>query len=258
MSFDIYLNSLDYPGQSSGNLNVTFFPPITMQEPYEVALVGGNIVNSIPNVSPTLNNNTFRYSVDGGTTWHTVTLPTGTYQTGALQTELYNAMDANGDFTVTNGVKTYAISFVANLYLLRVQTVLAANAEVDFTTGLLYQLLGYQTASVLSGGADGATFTAENNALFTNASDVFYIQTNIVDGGINLGNNPMGGIVKTVESSGLGISIGLSDPSGDYPYFPVHNRILRGMTVTVYNNFGQVADFRGESASFGFRFRPRK
>ena len=88
-----FFRSGDYPTQSSSNFQATVSPAIAVSVPYECAVVGGQmVVNSAINVSSTLNNNTLRYSVNGGSTWKTVTFPKGTYQTLNIQTQLQTTM----------------------------------------------------------------------------------------------------------------------------------------------------------------------
>ena len=56
------------------------FNPIQLKKnrPYEIALVNLEIYYSIPNINN--KNNPFRYSaINGGADWHTVDIPTGSY-----------------------------------------------------------------------------------------------------------------------------------------------------------------------------------
>jgi len=255
MSFSIYLTSS--ASSKSGVIDYFFDPPMSLDKPYEVALTGGKLTNSVPNVSPALNNNTFRYSVDGGVNYETVTLPTGTYQTTALNSELHAAMLANDDDIVVNGEPTYPIRFTANIYLLRFQVELGANCRLDLTAGELYKLLGFTTASILDGGAGGATFTADSIALFTTPGEAFYVQLDIINGGMITGTSSLSGVLKAVEGTGLGVVVSLRDASGDYNYYPVNTNVLRNLKITVFDNLLRVADFNGESVNIELKFRPR-
>ena len=105
--FKMFFRSSDFPTQSPTNLSIPLSPPLRLTEDYEVALSGGSIVNVAANLSAALNNNTVRYSVNGGATWKTVVFPNGSYQCTALNTELQNAMFANGDYTVVNGTDIF-------------------------------------------------------------------------------------------------------------------------------------------------------
>lgn len=257
MSFNLYLSSLNFPGQDPASLEYTFNPPIQLDGPYEMACVGGKIINSIPNVSSSLNNNTLRYSVDGGGTWHTVTLPEGSYQTTAIETEVRKAMDTNGDFTVVGGENVYGIDFKASNYLLRFQVILKANVQLDLSIGELYKLLGFSSPSILDGGVSGDTFTAPNIALFTTGGENYYIQTDIVRYGMAVGSDStnIAGVIRGVESTALGYPVNLRDPSGQYPYFPVNTNVLRTIRIRCFDGLGRQANFRGEAAQYELRFR---
>jgi hypothetical protein len=260
MSFNLYLSSVQFPSQDPANLEYIFNPPLVLDGNYSLALVGGKITNSVPNVSPALNNNTFRYSLDDGASWTTVTIPTGTYNTAFLNQHLQDVMFANGDYTTVppSTDPVFAISFEASIALLRFRIVLKPNASIDLTIGNFYQLLGFATPQIFDGGVSGATFTAPNIALFTTRGEIYYIQTDVIDGGLSLGENRINGVLKAVESGGIGLPISLRDPSGDYAYFPVNLKRLNRLRVQVYDNFGALANFNGETTSFELRFKKEK
>ena len=58
-----------------------YSPPISLDDTkqYEAALLSIVLFNSIPNISPHLNN-VLRYSKDGGNTWVDIMLDTGSYE----------------------------------------------------------------------------------------------------------------------------------------------------------------------------------
>ena len=63
-------------------------PPLYLnpKRNYELALVNLETYHSIPNIDST--NNTFVYSPDGGTTWKTITLPTGSYEIAQINVKV--------------------------------------------------------------------------------------------------------------------------------------------------------------------------
>lgn len=256
--FHLHINSVRYPNQNSADLEFVFNPPRQLGKRYEVACVGGKVVNSVPNISAKLGNNTLRYSVDGGNTFKVVTLPDGSYTTTGLETELRSVMKENGDYTVVNGEEIYKIDLKVSLHLLRVQIELDADTQLDLGHSNLYQVLGFSTGTILDGGASGDTFTAEGTSLFTDRGSLFYIQTDIIDNGMIVGDggNNLSGILKVKESSGLGFAVNLESPSGEDVYYPLNTKTLTRMKVRVLDAYGVLADFRGETTSFQFRFRP--
>jgi len=256
--FHLHINSVRYPNQNPADIQFIFNPPKILEKKYEVACVGGKVVNSVPNISAKLGNNSLRYSVDGGNTFKVVTFPDGSYTTSGLEAELRSAMKGNGDYSVVNGEEIYKIDLKVSLYLLRIQIELDADTQLDLGHSDLYQVLGFSTGAILDGGVSGDTFTAEGTSLFTNRGSLFYIQTDIIDQGMIVGDggNNLSGILKVKESSGLGFAVNLESPSGEDVYYPVNTQNLTRMRVRVLDAFGVLADFRGETTSFQFRFRP--
>lgn len=248
MSFKRFIRSSDYPTQSLANILYTFQPFIKLKEDLEVAISGGKIVNSVPNISPGLGNNTFAYSHNAGITWFTVTLPAGAYQTQALN-------EVVGDALVANGHTITAINFIASVYLNRLQMDLDPNFRVDFTVSTLYTTLGF-LSQIYNGGAGGALFTAPNIALFTDPTDNYFITTDIIDEGIFITNSFGGGVLKVVPGGVPGYPISLKESNGQYDYFPVNKRSIANLRIIIYDNFGRVADFRGEAYSIELHFRP--
>ncbi len=249
-----FVSSNVSPNQSASNLTTQIYPPILLPNlNYEVAIVGGSIVNSLANVSTSLNNNSFRYSPDNGTTWYTVNLPKGTYTTTGIQQQLQLALIANNNVTVSNGVNVYPITFSANLTFLKVQVQLNGGYEVDFSNGNLYQLLGY-LPQIYAGGINGETFIAPNSAQFTNRSSFYMIYCDLIQGGLQNSIVPYG-IMKIVPGGDLGYAISLVPTFNDIDYFQVKTQNITSINFMVLDAYGNIADLQGEPTSFQLRFR---
>ena len=255
MSFPLFITSVAYPNQNPANLTVPIVPFVDLADgEWEVALVGGQITNSVPNISAALNNNTFRYSVDNGTTFYTVTLPDGIYNVTGIQNQLQSALITNGTFTVANGTNFYPINFGVNIYLLRATVQLNANAILDLSSGGFAQLCGFLQQPYV-GGVNGATFTAPGNANFTNPSAYYMFYLDLIGGGGIWNQQIPTGIIRIVNGGDLGAAQSLVDPSGQYDYFPITQNKIRSLNIIVYDALGNIADFNGEETSFLFRIR---
>ena len=217
-------------------------------------------MNSQSNLSATLTNNTIKYSPNSGTTWYTVIFPDGSYTVADINTVLQNAFLSLNEYAIVNGTVTYPINFLASIYLDRVQIQLNPGYQIDLTIGLFYQLIGfnYGIYSNPSGASFPLTVTAPSIALFANASVQFAVYTDIINGGVNTNNNNLiNGILKVVDGGALGFSVSLKEPNGQYDYYPCSvTGQLRQITLSIYNNYGQISDFRGEPSSFELTFRP--
>jgi len=254
MSFPVFISSNVYPGVNPASFSASLNPQIILpQGEWEVALVDGQIVNSVNNLTATLGNNTMRYSNDNGVTWYDVTFPNGAYTTTGIQDQLQIVMYENGHYTTVNGVITYPIVFGVNLTLLRVNVQLNADFTIDLSTGSLYQLLGFLQQQY-AGGANGQIFTAPNNAQFTDASAFFMIACDAINGGIQNLQFPIG-IIKIISGGDLGVALSLQSINGNDNYFPVKNNIFPQITFQVFDAIGNICDFGGEQTSFQLRFR---
>ena len=78
---------------------------------YEIALVRLETYNSIPNI--TIENNTFVYTADGGTTWKTIILPDGAYEITHINSAIQHQLEQNNDWRAPQ--KLHYISIQPNL-----------------------------------------------------------------------------------------------------------------------------------------------
>ena len=97
------------------------------------------------NLASYYNNNIFTYYSPNTSSWKTITLPNGLYDSTFLNQQLAQAFTTNNDFTVSGTSITYPITFISSEYLDRVQMTIQANYQIDFTTSQLYQLLGFNS-----------------------------------------------------------------------------------------------------------------
>ena len=93
--------------------DTSFSPPLYLDtnKNFEIALVGLETYNSIPNI--TSENNTFVYSADSGTTWKTIALPDGAYEITHINAAIQHQLEQNNDWRVAQ--KIHYISIQPNL-----------------------------------------------------------------------------------------------------------------------------------------------
>ena len=103
---------------------------IRLYKNYEAALLLLDTYNSIPNISVN-KNNIFTYSTDGGVTWKTVALNTGTYELQAINTEIKRQI-------ITNDDDESALNLSANISRLT-SIVTIENQCIKLTSALLIQ-----------------------------------------------------------------------------------------------------------------------
>ena len=73
---------------------------LNQNKKYEAVLLSIDLYNSIPNI--TEENNKFKYSTDGGSTWKILTLNTGSYDLSAINDEIQRLMIINDDYDKVN------------------------------------------------------------------------------------------------------------------------------------------------------------
>ena len=73
---------------NSANIQTTFSPPLYLQanRDYELAMVNLETYYSFANIRK--DNNSFKWSVDGGKTWTILHIPTGCYELKAINAEI--------------------------------------------------------------------------------------------------------------------------------------------------------------------------
>ena len=99
MNTPIFINSTDGVRNSkSHDFTVVFSPEMVLDQnkSYYIALDSVNMSYSWYNVSSIYNNNTLKYSHDGGTNWTTITLSPGNYSYADLNSVIQQSLSNNG------------------------------------------------------------------------------------------------------------------------------------------------------------------
>jgi len=118
----------------SNSFTTNIYPPIQLDDSWQVGIINFSIYNNIQNI--TAANNVFKYSIDGGTTWKTITLSPGNYEIDSFNSEINRPMTANGDTGITISANTITLGSVVNI--------VPALTRVNFTiANSLAPLLGF-------------------------------------------------------------------------------------------------------------------
>ena len=159
----------------STSLSSNFNPPIKLDPRKNYVVRMDKLLThfSIPNINST--NNAFRYSPDNKATWFDITLPVGFYEIADILPIIEKEMQANGHYDSKN--EKYYIDIKANLNTLKIDIVIAANYQLDFSqNGSVASVFGYKTQILTEG-----TYSGENivNITTLNTIDIY---CNIVEG----------------------------------------------------------------------------
>lgn len=126
-------NAYDFSTQLNPNLNLR-------DEFNEVGLYGLELWNSLPNISVSRNNQTFRYN--NGTSWSSnLTIPQGAYSIPDLNTKIQDLINGN------DGVGSN-ITLLPNYNTLKCDIVLLNSYQLDLSIGNLHTLLGFNSQIV--------------------------------------------------------------------------------------------------------------
>ena len=118
----------------------------------ELALVNIETYHSIPNIDST--NNTFVYSPDGGTTWKTITLPTGSYEIAQINVKVQRQLKENGDWNI--GASEHYINIAINTATLRTTVeITSATYRVDMAASSIHSTLGFNPQTLSPGYHEG-------------------------------------------------------------------------------------------------------
>jgi hypothetical protein len=251
-AFPLTIRSSNYPTQNPANLEIYLNPGYQFQTDYEVAIVGGSLIDSVPNVSSALGNNTFKYSSDNGATWKDVTIPAGKFDNQFLNDFMMSVLEANND-APTQDDDPYGIEFTVSEALGRSKLIIQPNFKLDLSTSLLYDLLGWDATIY----GDGVHY-APHPAKISDTSEIYFIQTNLIAEGeqIPFGTRNLENVILSTFPEQMNAAWNLIKPNDQIVYYPVSSRFINNFYIRVLDYRGEIADFRGEKSVFRFLFRP--
>jgi hypothetical protein len=187
-------SKVDKSVYSSSDFTVRFSPPLHLGSlNYAVACVKLNAWYSTHNIASDLNNNNWRYSNDGGSSFSDATIPDGNYSIpdldSYLKTDVYYPAGAYDPNAITGGTGIndveYLVHLVPNYNTNRVKVRLDdPDYQVDFTqANNLSTFLGHDEEVVT------ATKTGASIPEVSNGVDTWVLHCDLVSKGYSNGNS---------------------------------------------------------------------
>jgi len=127
---------------NTSDFTTNIYPPIQLDDDWQVGLMNFSVYNNIQNI--TAKNNIFKYSIDSGVSWTTITLTPGSYEIDSINSEINRLMTINGDTGITISANTITLGSVVDIK--------PAATRVDFTVAYsLAPLLGFNSVILTAG-----------------------------------------------------------------------------------------------------------
>lgn len=218
----IYLDSNYHAVEGNrARLRVSFPKPIRLapEKRYYMRILRGSIPMTVnPNISA--NNNTIRYSVNGGGAWKTITFDTGVWDFQGLNDKIYATLVSNGDYTVVSGNIEVAFALSVEKYTSFSYNNINPNYAnklltiVDLTnnsTSLFYQLYGFTVGEAI---LDGSVKLEQKSSGYADIYDSQFVI------GVD--------VCRSMTITSTGDAIGQAVDSGDIIYLGYLNGVLGG------------------------------
>ena len=210
---------------------------------YYIGLVRLLFWYSYYNISTEFQNNTLKYTSDGGLSWKTVTYPNGQYTISQINDTLHTAMKSNGDYYYNiQNIESYHINIIPNYSTLKVRVELSdPNFRVDFTSGDLNLLLGFEKIIV--------TTTQEGYKVANINRDInsLAIKCSIAQGSYN--NQISDNILYTFVPSGSP-GTNLDIVPNEILYLPIQNtKMITSIRISLVDQLNRRINLQGEPLS---------
>ena len=225
--------------------NTSFNSPIRLDKDskYEIALVNLETWYSFPNIDST--NNVLRYSNDGGTTWHEVKIPEGSYELKDLNDEIIQQMRMKRHYNeLTN--KPY-ISIEANVNTLKTEMEILDNYKVDFrVTNSFNKILGFK------GKVYHAGINSSENIVDILPVNSIFITLDLINGSY------VNGVKKNVIYSffpEVEPGYKIVESPRNLVYLPVNKTEISSIEVSMTDQDGKLLNLRGERITIRLHIR---
>lgn len=225
-------------------------PVIKLQEDkeYEAALLSIDMYYSFPNIAD--ENNKFKYSNDGGQTWKTITLDTGSYELMHINDEIQRQMIINGDYN--EDTKECYITITANVTKLKSIVIITnPSYKVDFgVENSIGQILGFSSFIISHG------YNESENIV-----DIMKINSILINIDLISGSYVNGKQSSVIYSFFPNVSPGhkiVERPNPSLIFYPVHKDHINGVRVWITDQDGKPIDLRGERVTLRIQIREVK
>lgn len=167
-------------GGNPADLIARYTPPLKLSEGkiHVIELISCKIPLTVYNITPTIANNTFRYSTDSASTWETVTIGGtggGVFSLDTIYNEIKAALITNGDYQVSaGGAIEYPFTIGGNSarskgfvqFLSTYTTTAYTDLQVDLTnngSSTFYSLYGFVATNALFSATSATEFLSDKN-----------------------------------------------------------------------------------------------
>ena len=214
---------------------------------YEVALIYFSTFNTLFNIQSSLNNNQFIYSSDNGATWKTITFSDGGYDIDGFNAELKRLLVTNGDTTLSNGQTIYPIDISLNLSTTKTIVTLATNFKVNFTTGTVGYILGFDN-KIISTGINNSDAIARLTSITAILIEVDIISGFYVNG---VERNIIYSFPAYMVPVGYKINIFPNTPI----YLPVNTQTITKIYIRITDESSNLLSLNGEETAVCMHIR---
>ena len=205
---------------------------------YRAGLRYFTVYNNLVNINET--NNVFRYSIDNGTSWKTISLLTGAYEIVQIDEEIKRQMKLNKDYDLTN--ESYYIDIIPKAEINRIvlhitNDTFKLDRNVNNTITSFFGFTNNETA--LSKGYH----IAENQAMISKVFTIDF-ECNIIQGGIVNGIEKQ--IIYDIPSFTVPINSKIIEQPQIINYFPLNTTLLNEITIRILDQDGNLIYIPGE------------
>ena len=222
---------------TSSHIETRFESPIYLRKDrsYELALTNLETYYSFPNIDK--ENNTFRYSSDGGVTWKEVKIPIGCYEIYAINKE------------IKRQIPDKVITVTANKNTLQSILTIAKGYVVDFTVpNCLNTVLGFAALKYVEG-----VHISQNIVNILRVNSIL-VNVNIITGSYLAGKR-----VPTIYNFFPNVTPGdkIVNSPLNLIYVPVTVDVISSLTCWLSDQNHRPINLRGEQLTIRFHLRER-
>ena len=222
-------------------IRTTFSPPLIFPQDchYEMAVCSLETYYSFPNIDES--NNMLKVSLNKGTTWKLIKIPTGCYEIQAIDKEVKRLV-------VKAGGKKDDVTITPNLNTLQCILILKDNIAVDFNiVNSLRSVLGFDAKSFTGPGR----FESKNVVNIMNVNSIM-VHCDII-GGSRLNGEERPIIYSFFPNVGPGEKI-VSRPK-NLIYLPITLGVISHMTCWLTDQDNKQLNLRGEEITITFHIK---
>jgi len=230
-NFSILLTS------NTSEFTTNIYPPIQLDDDWQVGLMTFSVYNNIQNISA--KNNVFKYSVDGGVTWTTITLTPRSYEVDTNNSEINQLMTVNGDTGITISANTITLGSVVDIK--------PAATRVDFTVAnSLASLLGFGSVVFTTG------YNVPPNPVDIITINQILVNCDII-GNSYLNNSPF----PAIYSFQINVNTGerFTEQPSNIVYFPVVIFLVDSIKLGVSDQDGNSINLGGQNLVARLHFK---